>query len=192
MLPTLSSLFLTLSFLSESYHLLVSNLLIIQGDAALLRDQIKELEPPPPPPLTTTSSKVTEGVRVSVESAFVSQQSQPEASAYLFAYKITITNESHPTTIKLVSRHWFITDAEGRQQEVQGPGVVGEQPELAPGESYTYQSACPLRTPTGNMKGTYEMYSRPSESGPWTTSFLVEVAEFGLDTRGPSGQSGGI
>lgn len=158
---------------------------LLQGDAALLRDQIKELTPPPPEPACTVSSKVTEGVRVAVKSIFVPQQSRPESSSYLFAYKITITNESHPTTIKLVARRWIITDANGRQQEVQGPGVVGEQPELAPGESFSYQSACPLRTATGSMKGTYEMYSRPSDTGPWTTSFLVDIAEFGLDTQGP-------
>jgi len=71
------------------------------------------------------------------------------------------------------------------QQEVKGPGVVGQQPELAKGESFTYQSACPLKSPSGSMKGTFEMYSQ-HESGRWNTSFLVEIAEFGLNVHGPT------
>lgn len=163
------------------------------GDAALLRDQIKELSPPPPPselgssPLSTMSDKVTEGVRVQVQSFFVPFQSRPEASAYLFAYRVRITNESHPTTVKLVSRRWIITDAQGRVQEVKGQGVVGEQPELAPGQSFEYESACPLRSATGTMEGEYEMYSRVSGSSQWTTSFLVRIETFSLDANGPQG-----
>lgn len=161
------------------------------GDAALLRDQIKELSPPPPqsapvpPQVSTMSDRVTEGVRVQVRSFFVPFQSRPEASAYLFAYRVRITNESHPTTVKLVSRRWIITDAQGRVQEVKGQGVVGEQPELAPGQSFEYESACPLRSSTGMMEGEYEMYSRVSGSSQWTTSFLVRIEAFSLDANGP-------
>ena len=156
------------------------------GDAALLRDQIRELSPPPPAPqVTTMSDRVTEGVRVQVRSFFVPFQSRPEASAYLFAYRVRITNESHPTTVKLVSRRWIITDALGRVQEVKGQGVVGEQPELAPGQSFEYESACPLRSSTGTMEGEYEMYSRVSGSNQWTTSFLVRIEAFSLDANGP-------
>lgn len=154
-----------------------------QGDAALLRDQLKELLPPPAEPCPTSSTKVTDGIRVSVESSYVPGQSRPAAGAYLFAYKITILNESHAGTVKLVSRHWIITDAEGKTQEVKGPGVVGEQPELAPGESFSYQSACPLRTPAGSMRGEYEFYSKQNDK--WSTSFMVEVGEFGLSIEGP-------
>jgi ApaG protein len=156
------------------------------GDAALLRDQLKELAPPPPDPPSTSSSKVTEGVRVSVQSCFVPSQSRPAASAFLYAYRIRIENVSHPCTVKLVSRHWIITDAQGGVQEVRGPGVVGEEPELAPGCSFEYQSACPLRSASGSMKGSFEFYSRAGETGAWSTSFLVEVAEFGLSAEGPT------
>ncbi len=68
---------------------------------------------------------------------------------------------------------------------VEGQGVVGAQPILEPGESFTYQSVCPLETPRGRMKGSYEMYSRASPSGQWSTSFLVDIGEFGLDAFGP-------
>lgn len=150
---------------------------------------MKELQPPPPPPVdcpsSTSSSKITEGIRVEVQSYFVPFQSQPENSAFLFAYRVRITNESHPTTVKLVSRRWIITDGRGRTQEVQGQGVVGHQPELPPGATFEYESACPLRTPNGSMKGEYEMYSRVSQSNQWTTSFLVNVGEFALAVDGP-------
>lgn len=155
------------------------------GDAALLRDQLKELLPPPPEPPSTSSTRITEGIRVTVQAYYAPGQSRPEAHNYLFAYKVKITNESHPTTVKLVSRRWTITDGHGRQREVVGQGVVGEFPELAPGESFEYQSGCPLPTNEGSMEGEYEFYSRVSPSDSWSTSFLVYIAKFNLSTEGP-------
>lgn len=153
--------------------------------AAKLRDQIAELLPLPRTPLTR-ATKTTEGVKVSVSSIFVPAQSRPDVGSYFFAYEITITNESHPTTIKLVSREWLITDADGTERTVKGPGVVGNTPILSKGESFTYQSACPLPTSSGTMQGKYEMYSRPSDSGNWCASFMVDIPLFELDENGPT------
>lgn len=163
-------------------------------DAATLRDQIEEIRPPPPvvedagvrgESLSKCySSATTEGVEVTVQSIYVPQHSG-STQGFMFAYKISITNKSHPTTIKLIARKWTITDAKGRVKVVEGSGVVGEQPELAPGESFTYQSVCPMETSRGSMKGQFEMYSRASPTTSWNTSFLVEVAEFSLDAEGP-------
>jgi ApaG protein len=158
------------------------------GDAALLRDQLRELQPPPPPtpePPSTSSTRVTEGIRVTVQASYLPGESRPENSNYLFAYRIKITNESHPTTVKLMSRMWVITDSAGRQREVNGQGVVGQFPELAIGESFEYQSGCPLNTNEGSMEGHFEFYSRTSSSESWNTSFLVYIARFGLTTKGP-------
>jgi ApaG protein len=159
------------------------------GLAAECRDKIADeiaRRPPPPPTKSssgTRSSATTEGVRVDVQSIFVPQHSGVQGN--MFAYQITITNVAHPTTIKLISRHWEIKDAKGRERIVDGEGVVGEQPELAPGESFTYQSSCPLQTERGTMKGHFEFYSRASTSTSWNTSFLVYVAQFGLDVAAP-------
>jgi ApaG protein len=158
-------------------------------DAARCRDAIaEEIASRPPPAPTgsssgTRSSATTEGVRVDVQSIFLPQHSGVQGN--MFAYQITITNVAHPTTIKLISRHWEIKDAKGRERIVDGEGVIGEQPELAPGESFTYQSSCPLQTATGSMKGHFEFYSRASTSTSWSTSFLVYIAQFGLDVAAP-------
>ena len=95
-------------------------------------------------------------IRVSAETCYVAEQSQPQAGRYVFAYTITIEN---PGTIaaQLLTRHWIITDANGRVQEVRGDGVVGEQPHLAPGEAFRYTSAAILETPVGSMHGSYQM-----------------------------------
>ncbi len=95
---------------------------------------------------------------------------------------LQIKNESSPHTVKLSSRRWLITDANGKQHEVRGPGVVGEQPELAMGQSFTYTSSCPMAAPRGSMVGHFEFYKQGTE-GRWTTSFLVQVAEFGMDAE---------
>jgi ApaG protein len=95
-------------------------------------------------------------VRVQTESFFVGERSDPRNQLYFFAYRIRITNEGTHLA-RLVSRHWIITDAFGQVEEVRGPGVVGEQPRLAPGESFEYTSACPLRTRVGAMRGSYRM-----------------------------------
>jgi ApaG protein len=101
-------------------------------------------------------SSVTEGVRVSVVSSFLPRKSSPERRRYVFAYRITIANESSQT-VQLLRRHWMISDENGQVTEVHGEGVVGEQPVLGPGADYTYTSGAVLETPTGTMEGHYEM-----------------------------------
>ena len=101
-----------------------------------------------------TSEATTRGVTVTVRASFVPDQSQPEAGRWFFAYRIRITNTG-ADTVQLISRHWIITDANGNEEEVEGPGVVGEQPLLQPGESFTYSSGCPLTTKAGAMRGWY-------------------------------------
>ena len=108
------------------------------------------------------SDEITRGVRIVVQSRYVPEQSAPDREHWLFAYTVRISNEGE-TTVQLVSRHWIITDAEGHVEEVRGPGVVGEQPILAPGESFEYTSACPLGTPFGTMHGTYRMVTMDGE-----------------------------
>ncbi|MCE2390647.1 MAG: Co2+/Mg2+ efflux protein ApaG [Proteobacteria bacterium] len=120
-----------------------------------------------------TSEAITNGLRVFVRSRYVPERSRPARSEYFFAYTIKIENLGSET-VKLISRHWIITDAEGQQEEVQGPGVVGEQPTLRPGESFEYTSACPLSTPFGSMRGSYQM---ATEGGG---RFDAEVAAFRL------------
>jgi ApaG protein len=99
---------------------------------------------------------ITRGVRVIVQPRYVPEQSEPSKSHYLFAYHVTIRNEGE-TTVQLLSRHWIITDGEGKSEEVRGPGVVGHQPTLKPGEKFEYTSGCPLNTPVGTMHGSYQM-----------------------------------
>jgi ApaG protein len=100
--------------------------------------------------------ELTQGIEVEVAPEYLPEESSPETLEFVFAYHITITNKSE-TEVQLMSRHWIITDGEGVIHEVKGPGVVGEQPKLKPGESHRYSSFCPLRTPTGNMRGTFHM-----------------------------------
>lgn len=101
-------------------------------------------------------SETTQDIEVQVEPEFVQERSNPKSGLYFFAYKVRIANHG-AVPAKLVSRHWIITDGLGRVEEVRGDGVVGEQPEIQPGTSYEYTSACPLPTPTGNMRGSYHM-----------------------------------
>jgi ApaG protein len=95
-------------------------------------------------------------VPVNVETFYIAAQSDPVAERYVFAYTITIRNGSDHA-VKLLRRYWSITDANGKHTEVRGDGVVGEQPELAPGASYTYTSGAVLDTPVGTMQGHYDM-----------------------------------
>jgi ApaG protein len=95
---------------------------------------------------------VTRGIRITVQPEYLSDRSDPAKGNYLFAYHITIRNEGS-VPVKLVSRHWIITDGSGKQEQVRGPGVVGEQPHLRPGEGFRYTSACPL----GSMQGSFQM-----------------------------------
>ena len=95
-------------------------------------------------------------IRIQVVTDYVNEQSQPEDDRYVFAYTITISNDGN-TAARLVSRHWVITDANGKVQEVSGDGVVGEQPHLKPGEEFRYSSGAVLETPVGAMQGLYRM-----------------------------------
>ena len=95
-------------------------------------------------------------IRINVATSFIDDQSEPEADRYVFAYTITISNDGD-VPAKLVSRHWIITDANGKVQEVSGDGVVGEQPHLNPGERFRYSSGAVLETPVGAMQGLYRM-----------------------------------
>ena len=102
------------------------------------------------------SDTITRGVRIVVRPRYLPEQSDSQRGQYLFAYHITIRNEG-ADTVQLESRHWVITDGEGRVEEVRGPGVVGYQPVLKPGEEFEYTSGCPLPTPVGTMHGSFQM-----------------------------------
>lgn len=121
----------------------------------------------------STSEACTRGIRVKVQSQYVPERSSPESNQWFYAYTVQILNEG-PETVKLLGRHWIITDANGQVQEVRGEGVVGEQPVLAPGESFQYTSACPLNTSFGTMHGTYQMIMQNGGD------FEVEIAPFSL------------
>jgi ApaG protein len=119
------------------------------------------------------SEAVTKGIRVQVETEYAPGRSNPKQNQWFFLYTIRLTNEGRDT-VQLISRHWIITDATGHTQEVRGPGVVGEQPLLHPGESFQYTSNCELSTSTGVMKGTYQMVTEDGDH------FDVEIAPFAL------------
>jgi ApaG protein len=119
------------------------------------------------------SSAVTEGIRVTVSASYVAEQSAPAAKRYVFAYTVKILNEgAQPAQLR--TRHWIITDGNGKVEEVRGPGVVGQQPYLKPGEEFEYTSGCVLQTSRGEMRGTYQMH-RPDGSG-----FDARIAPFAL------------
>lgn len=102
------------------------------------------------------SETVTFGVRIVVQPGFLADQSDPADGRWLFAYHVTIRNEGRQK-VKLLSRHWIITDGDGHVEQVRGPGVIGRFPELEPGESFAYTSYCPLPTPVGTMHGSFQM-----------------------------------
>jgi ApaG protein len=104
-----------------------------------------------------SSVAVTEGIRISVRSAYIAEQSVPLAHRFVFAYTVRIENEG-TAPAQLRTRHWIITDATGKVDEVRGPGVVGQQPNLRPGEHFEYTSGCVLQTSRGEMRGTYQMH----------------------------------
>jgi len=134
-------------------------------------------EPPPGQPALERISyeRVTRGIRVSVKPAFLDDQSDPDEGRFVWSYSVTIEN-SGAETVQLLSRYWHITDAHGRVQEVRGPGVVGAQPVLAPGQQFQYTSGCPLPTPSGAMSGRYQMRSTAGEA------FEVEIPAFLLES----------
>lgn len=120
-----------------------------------------------------SSQAITREIRVSVVPEFDPQRSSPQEEQWFFLYTVTIENLGSET-VQLVSRHWVITDGNEQEEEVRGPGVVGEQPVLAPGESFSYTSGCPLTTDVGKMEGSYQMVATGGET------FDVEIAPFTL------------
>jgi ApaG protein len=120
-----------------------------------------------------SSQATTRNIQVRVEAEYDPGRSNPQHQQWFFLYTVQITNEG-AETVRLISRHWIITDAMGHVEEVRGPGVVGEQPILAPGQSFRYTSGCPLTTPFGSMHGTYQMVTKGG------AQFDVEIAPFTL------------
>jgi ApaG protein len=118
---------------------------------------------------------VTRNIEVTVTPEYLAERSSAESGEFFWAYTIEITNRG-PETVQLRTRHWRITDAMGRRQEVRGAGVVGKQPVLKPGESFEYTSGVPLPTPSGFMTGTYGMVSADGEP------FDIEIPTFSLDS----------
>jgi ApaG protein len=118
-----------------------------------------------------TSEALTRGVRVQVESRH--DPSRSHHGLWFFLYTVTLSNEGDEP-VRLLTRHWIIQDANGRVEEVRGPGVVGETPRLEPGESFEYTSGCPLPTAFGSMRGTYQMVTDSGEA------FDADIAEFTL------------
>ena len=116
---------------------------------------------------------VTRGLRVRVKPIFLDDQSDPEMSRYLWSYTVTIENRG-AETVQLLSRYWHITDASGRIQEVRGPGVVGAQPVIEPGQAFEYTSGCPLSTASGAMAGRYQMKAASGEFEAEIPAFLLE------------------
>jgi ApaG protein len=121
----------------------------------------------------SSSEATTRSIRVRVQAEYDPTRSRPQQNQWFFLYTVTITNEGR-STVQLISRHWVITDGMGKVEEVQGPGVVGNQPVLAPGQNFEYTSGCPLTTPFGSMHGTYQMTNENGEH------FDVEIAPFTL------------
>jgi len=120
---------------------------------------------------------VTEGIRVTVEATYLPERSSPDEGSYAFAYTVTIANETAPR-VQLRRRHWIITDGNGHVEEVEGPGVVGQQPVLDAGEAHRYTSGAVLATPIGTMEGTYEMHV---EGG---RVFQARIPRFALQVPG--------
>lgn len=124
---------------------------------------------------SSSYAQTTAAIKVIVEPFYLEEQSEPEANHFVWAYHVRIENNGKKT-VRLMTRHWRITDSLGNTQEVQGDGVVGEQPVLTPGESFEYTSGTPLGTPSGIMVGTYQM---ETESGD---RFDVDIPAFSLDS----------
>jgi ApaG protein len=126
-------------------------------------------------------AETTQSITVSVEAFYLDEQSEPEDAHFVWAYHVRIENNGQET-VQLLTRHWRITDSLGNIQEVQGDGVVGEQPVLSPGQSFEYTSGTPLSTPSGIMVGTYQM-----ETGAGNR-FDVKIPAFSLDSPYQGGQ----
>lgn len=119
----------------------------------------------------------TDGIVVRVRPSFLAGQSNPDAGRWVWAYQVEIVNLTG-VAVQLMARHWIITDARGQVEDVRGPGVVGEQPVIAPGGSYNYASGCPLTTPSGSMVGSYAMTDAEGRS------FDAAIPAFSLDVPG--------
>lgn len=120
-------------------------------------------------------SATTRGITVRVAPSYLPDQSDPMAGRWVWAYHIRIENDSDET-VQLLRRHWIITDGRGRVEEVEGDGVVGEQPVIEPGRSFDYVSGCPLPTPSGIMRGTYRMVDGAGDA------FDIAIPAFSLDS----------
>lgn len=120
-------------------------------------------------------AETTRDITVRVAPSYLADQSDADARRWVWAYHIRIENGG-AEAVQLLSRHWLITDGRGATQEVKGPGVVGEQPTIAPGQSFDYVSGCPLATPSGFMRGTYQMVSATG----WP--FEIAIPPFSLDS----------
>lgn len=120
-------------------------------------------------------SATTRAIRVTVTPRYLAGESDPSEDRYVFAYTVEILNEG-AETVRLIARHWRITDGRGRTEEVRGPGVVGEQPTLNPGQSFTYTSGAPLPTPSGIMVGDYHMMTEAGHP------FDVAIPAFALES----------
>lgn len=118
-------------------------------------------------------AETTRTITVRVSVSYLPEQSEPDRGRWFWAYHIRIENEG-ASAVQLINRHWVITDGRGARHSVEGEGVVGEQPMIAPGESYDYVSGCPLSTPTGQMQGSYHMVG---EDG---SAFDVKIPRFPL------------
>ena len=116
---------------------------------------------------------ITHDIKVAVQSFYLDNESDPEKPLFLFAYRVRIENQGYET-VQLLKRHWIITDGDGHVRDVEGEGVVGEQPVLKPTESFEYTSGCPLPTPVGTMRGSYQMQTAN------LALLRVEIPEFTL------------
>ncbi len=122
-----------------------------------------------------TYAEITRSIKVTVKPTFLDEQSSPQDAHFVWAYRVRIENQG-AETVQLMTRHWKITDAQGRVQEVRGPGVVGQQPVLRPGEAYEYTSGTPLPTPSGIMVGSYQMQTEAGEN------IDIAIPAFSLDS----------
>jgi ApaG protein len=136
----------------------------------------------PPTPERPVYQALTRHILVRVAPSYLPEDSDPQNGRFVWAYTVEIENHG-PETVQLISRHWIITDAMNRVEEVQGEGVVGEQPVLGPREAFRYSSGCPLTTPSGAMRGSYRLMTDAGEP------FDVEIPEFSLHLPGASRQA---
>jgi ApaG protein len=124
-------------------------------------------------------SQTTKSIRVTVEPRYLAERSDPAERRFFWAYTVEIAN-SGAAPVQIVARHWIITDQNGRREDVRGVGVVGEQPVIEPGASFTYTSGCPLPTPSGTMIGSYQAVDGEGQI------FTVAIPAFSLDIPGTS------